>query len=85
MYVHALCYRENKEYGTALSSYAKVMKRQHQIGDYEKMIELENFKNLSLKIVAGPGFPGWKIDLYSHFQRMKLLKENDQMHMIDLQ
>jgi hypothetical protein len=67
MYVHALCYRENKEYGIALSSYAKVMKRQHQIGDYEKMIEQENFKNLSLKIVAGPGFPGWKVDLYSHF------------------
>ena len=67
MYVHALCYRENKEYVTALSSYAKVMKRQHQIGDYEQMIEQENSKNLSLKAVAGPGFPGWKVDLYSHF------------------
>jgi hypothetical protein len=84
MYVHALCYRENKEYRTALSSYSKVMKKQHQIGDYEKMIEQENLKNLSLKVVDGPGFPDWKIDLYSHFQRMKLLKENDRKHMIDL-
>jgi len=49
------------------------------------MIEQENFKNLSLKSVDGPGFPGWKVDLYSHFERMKLLKANNRVHMVDLQ
>ena len=67
MYVHALCLREVKNYKGSLQSYAKVMKRQHEIGDYEKMVEQENFKNMSLKNVEGPGYPGWKIDLYSHF------------------
>ena len=69
MYVHSLCQREVKNYKGSLLSYAKVMKRQSEIGDYEKMIEQENFRNMGLKIVEGPGFPGWKIDLYSHFRR----------------
>lgn len=32
------------------------------------IVEKENQKNLSLKIVEGPGFPGWIIDLFSHFK-----------------
>ena len=39
MYVRALCHRETQAYAKALESYAKVMKRQHEIGDYEKKIE----------------------------------------------
>jgi len=73
MYVRALCHREVKNYRLALQSYAKVMKREHEISDYEKMIEQLNFKDLALKAVEGPGFPGWRIDIYSHFKRNKLL------------
>jgi hypothetical protein len=84
MYVRALCHREVKNYRMALQSYAKVMKRENEIGDYEKMIEQLNFKDLGLKNVEGPGFPGWRIDLYSHFNRNKLLKENNRIMMVDL-
>jgi hypothetical protein len=37
------------------------------------MIEKQNFKNLALKIVEGPGQSGWLVDMYSHFKRMRLL------------
>ncbi len=37
-----------------------------------------------MKIVEGPSFPGWIIDLYSHFKRLDLLKENNRLMMIDL-
>jgi hypothetical protein len=74
MYVRALCHREVKNYRMALESYAKVMKRENEISDYEKMIEQLNFKDLALKNVEGPGFPGWRIDIYSHFKRNKLLR-----------
>jgi tetratricopeptide (TPR) repeat protein len=84
MYVRALCHREVKNYKMSLESYAKVMKREHEISDYEKMIEQQNFKDLALKIVEGPGFPGWRIDIYSHFKRNKLLKENNRIMMVDL-
>ena len=67
MYVTALCYRNVKNYDVSLQSYAKVMKTENQIGDYEKMIEKENFKNLDLKNVEGPGTKGWQVDMYSHF------------------
>lgn len=52
------------------------MKREDEISDYEKMIEKKNFKDLALKTpdVEGPGFPGWRIDIYSHFKRENLLK-----------
>ena len=39
---------------------------------------------MSLKIVKGPGFPGWIIDLYSHFKRLNLLSDNNRNMMIDL-
>ena len=39
MYVRALCHREIKQYKIALDSYAKVMKRENELNDYEKMIE----------------------------------------------
>jgi len=84
MYVRALCHREVQNYKVALESYARVMKRENELSDYEKMIEQENFKNLSLKSVEGPGFPGWKIDLYSHFSRLKLLQPNNPLMMINL-
>lgn len=84
MYVRALCHREIKAYRVALESYAKVMKRESEICDYEKKIEIDNFKNLELKAVEGPGSQGWKVDLYSHFKRLKLLKENNPMMMVDL-
>jgi hypothetical protein len=48
------------------------------------IVEKENQKNLSLKIVEGPGFPGWIIDLFSHFKRLDLLKENNRQMMVDL-
>ena len=48
------------------------------------MIEQHNFKDLALKNVEGPGFPGWRIDIYSHFKRNKLLKENNKIMMVDL-
>lgn len=44
MYVRALCHREIKAYRVALESYAKVMKREAEICDYEKMIERVNFQ-----------------------------------------
>ena len=84
MYVRALCHREVKNYSVALESYARVMKRETDISDYEKMIEQMNFKDLALKNVEGPGFPGWKIDIYSHFKREKLLKENNRLMMVNL-
>jgi hypothetical protein len=34
--------------------------------------------------VEGPGFPGWRIDMFSHFKRLKLLKENERIMMINL-
>ena len=77
MYVHALCFREVQNYHESLKSYAKIMKLESQIGDYEKMIDQENFKNLDLKNVDGPGTPGWLVDIYSHFNRHGLLKAND--------
>ena len=74
MYVKALSHREIKDYKNALQSYVKIMKQPNQIGDYEKFIvQKENERNLSLKIVEGPGFPGWKLDLYSHFRRLNLI------------
>ena len=76
MYVRALCHREVAGYAMSLQSYAKVMKQEHEIGDYEKMIEEENFKALALKSVDGPGHPRWKIDFYSHFKRSSLLMKN---------
>ena len=39
MYVRALCHREIKNYRVALESYARVMKRENEIADYERMIE----------------------------------------------
>ena len=48
------------------------------------MIEKQNFKNLALKIVEGPGQSGWLVDMYSHFKRMRLLQENNKLMMIDL-
>lgn len=86
MYVRALCHREVKNYNTALESYARVMKREDEISDYEKMIEKKNFKDLTLKTpdVEGPGFPGWRIDIYSHFKREKLLKDNNRLMMVNL-
>ena len=84
MYVRALCHREVKNYRLALQSYAKVMKREHEISDYEKMIEQLNFKDLALKAVEGPGFPGWRIDIYSHLKRNKLLKQHNRIMMVDL-
>lgn len=84
MYVRALCHREVNNFKTALESYAKVMLLQNNIGLYEKMIEEENFKALSLKIVDAPGVPGWKICLYSHFRRLNLLRENNRLMMVSL-
>jgi hypothetical protein len=46
MYVRALCHREVKNKKMALESYAKVMKRENEINDYEKMIEKENMRDL---------------------------------------
>ena len=40
---------------------------------------------MSLKIVKGPGFPGWIIDLYSHFKRLNLLSDNNRNMMIIFQ
>lgn len=48
------------------------------------MIDKENFMNLDLKNVEGPGTPGWKIDMYSHFKRLEILKETSPMLMINL-
>jgi hypothetical protein len=84
MYVRALCHREVKDYKTALESYARVMLQQSEICNYEKMIEEVNFQNLALKSVEGPGFPGWRVCLYSHFKRLNLLKENNRLMMVDL-
>ena len=84
MYVRALCHREVKDYKTALESYARVMLRQNEICNYEKMIEKANFQDLALKNVEGPGFPGWQVCLYSHFKRLDLLKENNRLMMVDL-
>ena len=84
MYVRALCHREVGHYAMALASYAKVMKQEHEIGDYEKMIEEENFKALALKSVDGPGHPRWKIDFYSHFKRLGILGRNERIMMVDL-
>ena len=74
MYVRALCYKNIGDYREALISYAKVMKTESEIQDYEKMLDRENFKQLDLKAVEGPGCKGWHIDMYSHFKRQNLLK-----------
>jgi len=84
LYVHALSNRETKNYSTALLSYAKVMKSEQQLDEYEKMINRENTKNLDLKIVEAPGGAGWLVDIYSHFKRMGLLKKNNEWHMLNL-
>ena len=83
MYVRALCHREIKQYKVALDSYAKVMKRENEISDYEKMIERENFKLQQVKNQEDPNFPTWKIDLYSHFKRLNLLKANERIMMVE--
>ena len=84
LYVHALCYRKVKKYRVALASYLKVMKTRAQISDYEKMISKENKKNLDLKQVERKGFPGWKVDLYSHFKRLGIDSESHLPTEIDL-
>jgi hypothetical protein len=62
------------------------MKMEYEISDYEhKIVIPENMSSLALKRVDGPGFPGWKIDLYSHFKRLQLLRENNALHMVDLE
>ena len=86
MYVKALCQRFVKAQPEALVAYAKVMKMEYEISDYEhKIVIPENMSSLALKRVDGPGFPGWKIDLYSHFKRLNLLRENNALHMVDLE
>jgi hypothetical protein len=84
MYVHALCYRKIKNYKMALYSYLKVMKKENEIGDYERMINKENKKNIDLKQVERKGFPGWKVDIYSHFKRLGIIKSINNNHEIDL-
>ena len=83
MYVRALCHREIKQYKIALDSYAKVMKRENELNDYEKMIEEENKNNRLIKNQDDPNFPTWNIDLYSHFKRLGLLKQNERMMMVE--
>ena len=83
MYVRALCHREIKQYKIALDSYAKVMKRENELNDYEKMIEEENKNNRLVKNQDDPNFPTWKIDLYSHFKRLGLLKQNERIMMVE--
>jgi len=83
MYVRALCHREIKQYKIALDSYAKVMKRENELGDYEKMIEENNKANRLVKGQDDPNFPTWKIDLYSHFRRMGLLKNSERIMMVE--
>jgi hypothetical protein len=36
------------------------------------------------KKVEGPGFPGWKVDLYSHFRRLGLQRADSKLEMVDL-
>lgn len=84
MYVHALCYRKIKDYGVALLSYSKIMKSEDKISDYEKMLNIDNKKNIDLKIIERPGFPGWKVDLYSHFKRLKIVRGVNRYHQINL-
>lgn len=84
MYVHALCYRKIKDYGVALLSYSKIMKSEDRISDYEKMLNVDNKKNIDLKIIERPGFPGWKVDLYSHFKRLKIVRAINRCHQINL-
>jgi hypothetical protein len=84
LYVHALCNREIKDYSRCLNSYLKIMIHPENLNLYEKVIEKENLKKLELKVVEGPGSPGWQIDMYNHLQRLELLQEGNMAHMIDL-
>lgn len=48
------------------------------------MLDVKNQENYDLKLVERRGFPGWKIDLYSHFKRLGIVKPCNRMHMINL-
>jgi hypothetical protein len=36
------------------------------------------------KKVDGPGAPGWRVDLYSHFRRLGLHRKANKLEMVDL-
>ena len=56
----------------------------NQISDYGKMINRENKKNLDLKHIERRGYPGWKVDLFSHFRRLGIGKQLTDQNEINL-
>lgn len=85
MYVKALCHREVRNYADSLLSYAKVMKTELEFGDYERLVVNPiNESAMQKKNIEGPGAPGWKVCLYSHFKRLNILRDNIKLMMVDL-